>query len=260
MSGPKATVAETREPTGLPPRQGCEYTAFWCEENIARFLSRLELAGREAYAMVISNADRSFGMFHQRAGRGDSGEVAWDYHVAALIHDASGYLVCDLDSRLAFPCSAARWLELSFDDGLPASMAPKFRLITASDYVNELSSDRSHMRGPDGNWNAPPPPWPPYGADRSNNLMEWVDVFNVAGINQSMRRACVNCMADKSLNVDVAFEFPGREHLKFNHFGSGNPCVVTVAVGFKCITCYGRSVIVDGMDKIHGASSTVSTH
>jgi hypothetical protein len=173
---PRGTTGEPKAISWLPPRQGCEYTAFWCEENIARFLSRPELQGREAWGLIISNADRSFGMFHQRAGRGDSGEVSWDYHVAALIQDETGLLVCDLDSRLAFPCAAARWLELSFDGGLPASMAPKFRLVEASNYVNDLSSDRSHMRGPDGNWNAPPPPWPLRGEGRPNNLMEWVDM------------------------------------------------------------------------------------
>lgn len=36
-----------------------------------------------------------------------------------------------------------------------------FRVIPAEQYLAEFSSDRRHMRRPDGTWIKPPPPYPP---------------------------------------------------------------------------------------------------
>lgn len=36
-----------------------------------------------------------------------------------------------------------------------------FRVISAEQYLTEFSSDRRHMRRPDGTWIKPPPPYPP---------------------------------------------------------------------------------------------------
>ena len=170
---------DEQRPRGLPPRGACERVAFYCEENVLRLLGRPELAGRPAWALVVSNRDRSVAMAGQLAGRPPDGLVVWDYHVAALVADpADGALVLDLDTTFGFPLPLKVWLAASFPPELEARLRPRFRLIPAADYLVLLVSDRSHMRNPDGSWKAPPPPWPApgSGSGRPNTLMDWVDL------------------------------------------------------------------------------------
>lgn len=165
---------------GLPARESLDYAPFWCEENVHRLLSRPELGERAAWALLVRNAAGRVAVLRQRAGRGAPGLVVWDYHALALVaappeSGAAGLLALDLDSTLAFPCPASLWLGRSFPLSPPPGLEPLFRLVSAREYVEELSSDRSHMRGPEGAWKAPPPPWDPPGSGRAPNLLDWLD-------------------------------------------------------------------------------------
>lgn len=163
-------------------REDCDYTPFYCEENVARLLARLisnpPLGKGHFWAVLVSNPAKAVAMLGQRAGRGDSGFVMWDYHAVALAKDDAGKsaLVLDLDSLLDFPAPALRWAQASFPAEAKAQTRPFFRLVPAAEYVETLASDRSHMRRADGSWAAPPPPWPPFGRGRANNLFELLDM------------------------------------------------------------------------------------
>ena len=60
------------------------------------------------------------------------------------------------------PVPLARYLQGTFPAGadVPERFLPCFRVLEAFEYLEEFSSDRSHMRREDGSWMAPPPPWP----------------------------------------------------------------------------------------------------
>ena len=155
----------------------------------------------EAYVVFISNGDECVLLFEQRAGDRCSGRICWDYHVILITisHPPSppispspppstlsppssplplpssscSSLVYDLDSRLQFPCSFSCYARQTL---FPAfahspSLHPLFRVIPASEFLATFASDRSHMRGADGGWKAPPPAWQPIG--HGMNLHEW---------------------------------------------------------------------------------------
>ncbi len=180
-------------------RDAAGYAAMYCEENVYRLLFHLRDAGDHvsdgtavdshawsgrAWGLFISNPGRSVAMACQKSG--PKGVVVWDYHVVAVVQpdataapDATeGLFVCDSDSTLAFPCPFARYLGLSFPADLPPRYAPVFRLLSGSEYLSVLVSDRSHMLDASGRWLAPPPPWPApgEGSGRPSTLMDLVDM------------------------------------------------------------------------------------
>jgi hypothetical protein len=162
----------------LPERGDCDHQPFWCEENIGRLLARPELAGRDSWALIISNPARRVSMLRQRAGHWPLGAISWDYHVVAIVASAEGgeRLILDLDTLLDFPLPGRLWLDRSFPDRPEAGREARFRLLTGRDYLENLASDRSHMLAPDGSWQASPPPWPPFGQGRAPNLLAWIDL------------------------------------------------------------------------------------
>jgi protein N-terminal glutamine amidohydrolase len=160
-------------------REKLDYQPYYCEENVWRLLSLPDLAGWEAWAVMVSNRRRDAILMRQRAGRPVDGLVHWDYHVFAVALDpAEGAVALDLDSDLPFPCAFGRYLEDTFPPDGPSRAEVRFRAIGAADYVGGLSSDRSHMRRGDGSWISPPPPWPApgEGVEGGPNLMRWIDV------------------------------------------------------------------------------------
>jgi hypothetical protein len=177
----------------FPARGDCDYTALFCEENVARLLALPALAGLRAWTLLISNPAQSVALLEQRAGQGADGLVIWDYHVLALVDSSgrddgtafgrdrgpggeAGLLAFDLDTRLGFPLPAMAWLEASCPRRAAAPHEARFRLVPSTEYLAGLASDRSHMREADGSWKSPPPPWEAYGRGRANNLMEWIDM------------------------------------------------------------------------------------
>jgi hypothetical protein len=143
-----------------------------------RLLARPEFRDQATWAVLVSNAPREVILLRQKAGRPVDGLVHWDYHVFAVAVDpVQGRIALDLDSDLPFPCPLAGYLAETFPADVQRAFEPRFRVLKGSEYAEDLVSDRSHMRRPDGSWMAPPPPWPApgSGSGRSGNLMGWTD-------------------------------------------------------------------------------------
>jgi len=164
----------------MQPPSGFHYQPFYCEEN-AWWLCAEPLL--DAEPGVDDRPDRRLVVFianrfghcpfaGQRAAR-PGGIIWWDYHCVVL--DGLGR-VWDLDTLLGLPLPASRWLAGSFpfEARLPPDLMPYFRLVPVAEFRRDFASDRSHMRGPDGRWLRPPPPWPPIGT--GHNLPRYVDL------------------------------------------------------------------------------------
>jgi protein N-terminal glutamine amidohydrolase len=157
-------------------RLSLDYQAFYCEENVWRLLAREELGDRRTWAVIVSSLSGHFVALRQKAGRHADGLVCWDYHVLAVVDDSDGTrLALDLDSDLPFPSSLGHYLDESFPRRLSVPQQPQFRLVESAEYLASLVSDRSHMRSPDGNYTAPPPPWPAPGGNGPSTFMSWID-------------------------------------------------------------------------------------
>lgn len=147
-------------------RESCSfYTPCYCEENVWKLFERLARDEDEWYAVVISNPSRTAVVLEQRAGSAENGGlVIWDYHVIAFrAIGGKADLVLDLDTRLSFPTPASTYFSRTF---LPLDLLRQqfgevfLKVVEAKQYVREFSSDRSHMRLPDGRWQSPPPDYP----------------------------------------------------------------------------------------------------
>lgn len=146
-----------------------EYAPFYCEENVLRLCPSL---GREAFAVLVTNAGRRIEMLRQQAGGHGNATVRWDYHAFAMSR-RERWMVWDFDTTLAWPTPASEYLLLSFVRR--TQEAPLFRVVAAGDYARQFRSDRSHMRRPDGTWSATPPPWPPADGTGGVRLAELLD-------------------------------------------------------------------------------------
>ena len=170
------------------------YTPFYCEENIWWLAQDPRFAAVRREVVFVTNAQRTVAVFGQRAGRGPSRGIVWDYHVVLAVHAASGAEVWDLDCVHGTPLPAERWLDISFPYEVPAELAPRFRVIAADEMIATFSSDRSHMKTRGGRWRAAPPAWPAI-ARGPNNLDAFLDldapfigdVVDLAGLRARLR-------------------------------------------------------------------------
>lgn len=148
------------------------YAPYYCEENIYRLA---ELRFGKGGVVFISNPHRTVAVGAQRVGRGPFRVVVWDYHV---IYVESGW-VYDPDSLLDLPVPEDHYVRAAFpgevvDPG--GYLAARFACVPAKQYLEHFSSDRGHMRNPDGTYKAEPPPWPPvYREEEGNNLFDLMD-------------------------------------------------------------------------------------
>lgn len=79
-------------------------------------------------------------------------------------------------SMLNVPCSCSRIEESTYSFLFSLFSPPLclhfacrfFRVIPAEQYLAEFSSDRRHMRRPDGTWIKPPPPYAPIQSNGNN--------------------------------------------------------------------------------------------
>lgn len=147
------------------------YQPFYCEENVWKLCEARASAGRIAYAILIRAEGPAFPILSQRLAPPGQ-PLFWDYHVVY----AEAGMVWDRDSALGFPVPAALYLERSFfpEERLRESDRPRFRALPAAEWLADFSSDRSHMRGPEGSWLRPPPPWPSIG--RGNALPSFLSM------------------------------------------------------------------------------------
>ena len=154
------------------------YASCYCEENVWHLCQDATLPGTRRRVAFISNPHRTCALWSQRAAPSPGEAVFWDYHVVLLCRDGSGWQVWDLDTTLGMPVALDRYLQGTFPAGtaLPERFWPCFRVLEASEYLEEFSSDRSHMRREDGSWMAPPPPWPAIRKDGKPGFLRLADM------------------------------------------------------------------------------------
>ena len=170
-------------------RESVAYAARYCEENVWHLCQRQELAAWERLVVFISNHQRGCPFWQQRASPIAEEPILWDYHVVLFARPSSpnrdqtlDWLAFDVDSRLTFPTNADEYLTQTFPvvDLLSQIYMPSFRVTSADEYVENFSSDRSHMRDEDGGWLAPPPTWPLIESGDHQTLPEYFDFHSNA--------------------------------------------------------------------------------
>ena len=135
------------------------YCRCYCEENVLRLAAHSSMAAHleSLHMLLISSPAKSVLMLRQQAGQASALQhVVWDYHVLLLTPE----LVYDLDTTLPFPSATAAYFAASFMPCRP-ELSPCFRLLSLAEYTAHFSSDRRHMLDSSGQYQAPPPPWPP---------------------------------------------------------------------------------------------------
>ncbi|GAQ79863.1 hypothetical protein KFL_000400060 [Klebsormidium nitens] len=148
------------------------HTPCYCEENVYLLVKKLAETGRAAadysdlFIVFVSNERKQVLMWRQQAGSEGDGACVWDYHVFLVqkrVESEGGSLIWDLDTTLPFPVRFSTYYDEAFRPSirLYKEFERLFRVVPAQTYLQHFSSDRSHMRRPDGSWMAPPPPYPP---------------------------------------------------------------------------------------------------
>jgi hypothetical protein len=119
--------------------------------------------------VVIAAKGDVFPILCQRAAVTADTPVFWDYHVVLLWHSENEHYILDFDTTLPFCTPVARYVQQSFVDEqqLLAQFIPLLRVMSASQYVASLRSDRRHMKTTDG-WLTEPPSWSAISACSSN--------------------------------------------------------------------------------------------
>lgn len=140
---------------------GCEYTPFYCEENVYHLCARPEFRS-SAFVVLVSNAAQQVNLWKQQRGE----PVQWDYHVICVAQQGGsqrlGYAVFDLDSKFDFGTPFPIYARGTFPpaarrEEAKAKQRPRFRVLPAARFRRVFASDRSHMRRKDGGWHAKPP-------------------------------------------------------------------------------------------------------
>lgn len=155
------------------------YQPYYCEENIWHLCQHVSVRDQERWVVFISNPSRSVALYGQRASQGRH-PVIWDYHVVLLARPSSSdwWNVFDLDTTWGFPLTAWNYLTQSFQgwERWFSEYLPMFRVLSAEEYQQIFSSDRSHMRTPDGSFQQPPPSWPCMQGQHKHNLHQFIDM------------------------------------------------------------------------------------
>lgn len=174
------SFAKKRNQPQVEHKNQFDYSPCYCEENVWQLCREPRFQGQPAYVVFASNHEKSCAIWRQRAAHSPGAPMIWDYHVILLSEEQErGWLAWDLDSTLDFPVKAETWLQLSFAMGrsIPETYRPLFRLLTSQEYLQHLSTDRSHMRDENDAWLAPPPEWePPFQPELGMNLFRFVQM------------------------------------------------------------------------------------
>ncbi len=155
------------------------YQPYYCEENIWRLAQSGLIDADDASVCIVSNRWKSCAFRHQRAASHPDDILIWDYHVVLIETSGKKVRIWDLDSRLGCPVPADSYLARTFSgrELWPQRYRPVFRLIEAREYVDKLSTDRSHMKDADGHYVQPPPQWKaPFDPAKGNNLPKLIDM------------------------------------------------------------------------------------
>ncbi|KAK9461693.1 N-terminal glutamine amidase-domain-containing protein [Lipomyces oligophaga] len=170
------------------------YAACYCEENIYK-AAEIMLQKREPedsynyFVVLMSNQNEKIVFWNQRASKSQDGFIIWDYHVILLRQEANGSTaVLDFDTSLN-TAQESRTSNICTVDFIPfpeyigMSLRPeidlspgyerRFRVVSASNYLEKFASDRSHMIVlEDGveKYSACPPNWKPIQARNGSTM------------------------------------------------------------------------------------------
>uniref|UniRef100_T1J4H8 Protein N-terminal glutamine amidohydrolase n=1 Tax=Strigamia maritima TaxID=126957 RepID=T1J4H8_STRMM len=179
----------------VPPRNDCVYTngfkeyymiLFHSEENVWILIDEVRKTQphllRTVYAIFISNENQVVPIWEQKVGHGDDK----DYHVFLLYHNGQRSSVYDLDSSLPFPTDFNVYSSKAIRSN--RKLLPQYhRVIPGKTYLQTFSSDRSHMRKPDGTYKSPPPEYPCIQVDDcTNNITDFISMDPSVGVGQIM--------------------------------------------------------------------------
>ncbi|KAL3918904.1 MAG: hypothetical protein SGARI_007334 [Bacillariaceae sp.] len=136
------------------------------------------------YVVFVSNPKGCVPMLQQLASSNRDKPIFWDYHVILLstrstsCNSSSGNdegsndrynseqtmtmsQIWDIDSHLPCPCPFPQYVQEVFlrHERWPSKYQPYFRVVDALVFLENFSSDRSHMmiNAETGEWSAPPP-------------------------------------------------------------------------------------------------------
>ena len=148
------------------------YTALFCEENIWRLADSLiqqAVLPSDLTVLFISNPKQQVAIFQQKSAPINE-PVIWDYHVVLLRKINTDFFIYDFDSRLGFKTRADDYISLSFlnQDLIKEQYRSQFRLISTTSYLQNFSSDRSHMKGITSDDKFPS--YPPIESAHSNKI------------------------------------------------------------------------------------------
>lgn len=157
------------------------YRSCYCEENIWHLAREEWFREQETMVVIVSGRGRYRRFWFQGGAENPQAPVYWDYHVILLSYEADWW-VWDLDTSLELPVAADTYFHKTFlqQNIDVAHTDVVLRLVSAEEYVRKLSSDRSHMRLPSGEWAAPPPEWPMILQQRDSNLLDWININHEA--------------------------------------------------------------------------------
>ena len=148
------------------PATPLRYHPFYCEENIWHLCQSPHIQPELAFVVIVSNSARQCRLLFQRVAPPGM-PVLWDYHVFLIAHSSKreAWKVWDLDTVLPLPCPLRSYFNATYDHQeafgtLSQQLRPMFRLVPATEYIQQFSSDRAHMKDAGGNYVKPPPPWP----------------------------------------------------------------------------------------------------
>jgi len=167
----------------------CVYTSYYGEENVWNLCQQIKKdtgALKEYFVVFISNKKKHVPLWMQKNGKDPLTPVIWDYHVILIqrIQDAKP-LAYDLDSLLAFPCLLEDYVRevIQSEQAMKKEYHRKFRIVEAERFLETFASDRSHMRLPNGQYQKPPPSYPPIKT--LNESMNLKDFINMSSSNEN---------------------------------------------------------------------------
>ena len=151
---------------------GYRYTPFYCEENVWFLCKDPRFRNYDAKVVLITNKEQKCPFWQHQLCESSDNPVYWDYHVILIFCDQN-WMVWDFDSILECPVSLKKYITKTFKypEISLQKYEPVFKIIDSSFYVAHFSSDRSHMKLPNGGWLAPPPPWEPIHSGTISNFV-----------------------------------------------------------------------------------------
>ena len=149
-----------------PKKLTFRYHPFFCEENIWHLCQSPHIQPTLAFVFLVSNPARNCRLWFQRVAPHGK-PVFWDYHVFLIARSSNldAWKVWDLDTLLPIPSPVGSYFHATYNLqdafwAVPKELRPVFRVIPATEYIQQFTSDRGHMKDTEGNYVTPPPPWP----------------------------------------------------------------------------------------------------